>query len=493
MTLLRAYPPSPALTAESRGFCADEHPPFRRWKPLARAIEVVLVLASFLAGPAHAGSVSDTVSFPIADIVVVGTRWSSRDLVESELRLEKGRSYTESELGAARRRLHRLPFILDVDFSLQKGPSYGTYVLVVRVRESSPFILHYVRSHARSSDAVEMADESSSSRSSQHSSVGQDLAVGARVFFSGYGFGYVLADRASRSRGGDATPYYTLHSGINYYNLFGKGVFLNLDVRFTAGQKLSFYDAQAETDVTIRSKQHPSPSVALSIPLNASQWLSANAYYSTSIQHYDLPTSNQPFVDRVSDRSLQMGIAWTFDTTNDLLVPTAGTRAACELSHILLDSKQRSTGRPNRRSETLGAASVAGESLESELTGRATQVFASFVTFVPLDERLSVKLGALGSVRLSDAGDLIGDPGFRRFSLDAAASWDLWGSDLTRRFGDLRLETGLQLFGRAHRYERVTGWQVETGLVYRSEWAYLRFSYRYARTSATIESSRLLE
>ncbi|MBI2837395.1 MAG: hypothetical protein HYX75_03725 [Acidobacteria bacterium] len=451
------------------------------------------MVATILTVRAQAGSVSDAPSFPIVDIVVVGTRWSSRDLVESELRLERGKSYTESDLGAARRRLHRLPFILDADFSLQKGPSYGTYVLVVRVRESKPFLLHYVRGHVRSSETMEMSGVSSSPRTSHGSSVGQDLAVGARVFFSGYGFGYVVADRASRSRGGDVTPYYTLDTGINYYNLFGKGVFLNLDVRFTAGQKLSLYDEQSASEFAVRSKQHPSPSVAVSVPLSVNQWLSVDAYYSASTQNYDFDALGQPFVDRVRDRRLQLGMTWTFDSTDDLLVPTAGTRAESGLSHISLVSTQRSTRRSDRLSDALGATSAARDSSEREFTGKATQVFASFVVFVPVREQLSVKLGALGSVRLSDAGDLIGDPGFRRFALDAAASWDLWGPGLTSRFGDLRLEAGLQAFGQAHRYQRSTGWQIEMGIVYRSEWAYLRFSYRHVRTSTTVESSRSFE
>lgn len=81
--------------------------------------------------------------FLLEKVTVEGAREAAGRIVEAETRLRAGESYTEAELGQAVARVHRLPFVLDADFSLHKGSTRGAYELLIRIEEARRFFFEH--------------------------------------------------------------------------------------------------------------------------------------------------------------------------------------------------------------------------------------------------------------------------------------------------------------------------------------------------------------
>jgi len=77
--------------------------------------------------------------FFIERIEVRNTHRISPKLIVSESLLHEGTEYSEEDLSAASLRLSRLPFLLSVDFALEKGSDRGRYVLIINATETKPF------------------------------------------------------------------------------------------------------------------------------------------------------------------------------------------------------------------------------------------------------------------------------------------------------------------------------------------------------------------
>src|SRR6185436_10640572 len=77
--------------------------------------------------------------FFIERIEVRNARRVTPDVVIAESRLRAGHEYSEAELRDASTRLERLPFLLSVDFALEKGSERGHHVLVLTINETKPF------------------------------------------------------------------------------------------------------------------------------------------------------------------------------------------------------------------------------------------------------------------------------------------------------------------------------------------------------------------
>lgn len=430
------------------------------------------------------GASGEEPAFLITGIEVTGTRWVSRELVISESRLEASRSYTESELAQALGRIRRLPFVRDAEFSLRRGQAYGTYTLVVQVTESRPWVVNYVRTQVQGQRERQVGGGDPTTPapgSSDRTTTGQDLAVGGRAFFSAYGFGYVIAKRGDPDQVNSPDAVKTVDAGLSYYNLFDRGIFVNIDCRFRGGDTIREYDEVTGFSSTVERRHGVSPSLTVSVPLKRSHWLSFDLSYGRETQRYDSFGRGEVLQDRVSDQRLQMGASWLYDTTDDPSLPVTGSRAEGGLSFI----QQRSRFDLSR--DPTGPGSTSQELLEStDSTARATQLYLTAIRYWALNERFTVFAGAQGSARVLESGGLIADPGYDRFAVDAGTSCDLWGRRLTEKFGDLRFEAGARVLRESHEYLRATRWHLDAGLVYRSDWALVRMTFRFLRESSTV-------
>src|SRR5947207_6781228 len=97
-----------------------------------------LWLTLFLLVSQAAAGANDAPRFFIERIDVRNLRFASTAIIRAELRLPAGHEYTEDELRRASDRINRLPFVLDSEFSLEKGSARGAYVLVIKVTETKP-------------------------------------------------------------------------------------------------------------------------------------------------------------------------------------------------------------------------------------------------------------------------------------------------------------------------------------------------------------------
>src|SRR4051794_36154153 len=95
-----------------------------------------LPLLLLLSAPLRA---EEPVRFFVERIDVRNLRHAGREVIVSEARLHEGGAYSEAELREANDRIERLPFVLDAQFSLEKGSRRDAYVLVISVEETKPF------------------------------------------------------------------------------------------------------------------------------------------------------------------------------------------------------------------------------------------------------------------------------------------------------------------------------------------------------------------
>ncbi|HVG23505.1 MAG TPA: hypothetical protein VND45_05080, partial [Thermoanaerobaculia bacterium] len=219
----------------------------------------------------------------------------SPDVVIAESRLREGRAYSEDELHDAAARLARLPFLLSVDFALEKGSERGRHVLVLAIHETRPFF------YLLDLQPYFNQNESTFSAEDDRVTDAEDLAVGFRWFVGRRGaihLGLTGMERNrefSREFGGFAVGY-------TQYDLFGTRAFATLNLK---------HALIANTDVRV------SPQIVLGVPLAANQ--------TVTLQYDELRYDGD---DRGFDRGYHQRIVsarWSHNTTNEPFFPTRGT------------------------------------------------------------------------------------------------------------------------------------------------------------------------
>jgi len=102
---------------------------------LRRVLFGALLLLAALASRAQ----EEAPRFLLERITVEGPREAAGRIVKAETLLREGESYSEADLAQAVSRIHRIPFVLDADFSLRKGSTRGAYELLIQVVEARRF------------------------------------------------------------------------------------------------------------------------------------------------------------------------------------------------------------------------------------------------------------------------------------------------------------------------------------------------------------------
>ena len=235
---------------------------------------------------------ADPPRFLLESIVVEGVqRDAVREIVAAESLLQPGREYSEQELREAVYRVKRLPFVMDAEFSLRKGGERGSYQLVITVEETR--LLFY------SVDVFGSYFRDDPFRQHEHASWDAGATAGGRWFVGSQGmvFGSV--------QGVDGAGATAAQAGYTRYNLFGRGGFASLVLGTDVG------DNDDRLDV------HQG-SFTLGVPIVGNHSLRADVDWTRSDENF-LGT-------RFRNDQKSVGLSWIYDTTDDPLFPTSGTR-----------------------------------------------------------------------------------------------------------------------------------------------------------------------
>jgi outer membrane protein assembly factor BamA len=322
-------------------------------------------------------------TFFLERIDVRSNRPASVEVVRAESRLRVGESYTEAQLRDAESRVRRLPFVLDVEFSLEKGSTRDTHVLVMRVEEAAPIFVgveHLLWGTFEDANPSTVRDTR--------------VDAGARLFVGSYG----------QFHGSVGTSHERdiAHAAVGYthYNLLDRNIFFSINV----GRSL-------EGDVETWS-----PEVILGVPVRGNHALRLTIQGAEQSVRTEFPQDTK-FLDG--------GLAWIYDTRNDALFPTEGARWALEVS------ASRSVTSPKGSHEGV-----------DEWRHEMEVVRLSARRYWPVRTLDAVYLeAASGALVYRQTGANRGES--YGLSLQPGYSGSIWGLDRTRRRGDLRFETAL--------------------------------------------------
>lgn len=252
--------------------------------------------------------------FFIERIEVRNARRVSADVVIAESRLSAGREYSEAELRDASTRLSRLPFLLSVDFALEKGSERGQHVLVLSIVETKPFFFAWDARTILTDDYVEI--DSGDAFNGQNEAV-----LGFRWFVGRRG-----AVHVGLFGGNDAREYIQDYAsvavGYTQYDLFGTRAFATLNLK----RRIEGYANSGEI----------TPEVVVGIPLSPNQTLTLQAdqtQFSRTKRFFgpEAEWACMAFEDcrtRVEDEQRSVSARWTYNTTNSPFIPTRGTIVA---------------------------------------------------------------------------------------------------------------------------------------------------------------------
>jgi hypothetical protein len=224
----------------------------------------------------------------------------SPEVVIAESRLREGHAYSEAELRDASTRLGRLPFLLSVDFALEKGSERGNYVLVLTLHETRTFFfLVDVQPHFDGQDAEGVIPDDES-----RSPASENVALGFRWFVGPRGALHIAFSGGGRQRE-FAREYAAFSVGYTQYDLFGTRAFATLNLR-------QIVDLE-DTGI--------SPQLVVGVPLSANQTLTLQ-YDELRASRDGVLSTLRSYDERYSQRLVSARLS--YNTTNEPFFPTRG-------------------------------------------------------------------------------------------------------------------------------------------------------------------------
>ena len=251
-----------------------------------------LILLVLLALPAAA---QDAQLF-IERIEVRNHKRVSPDVIVAESRLREGREYSEADLRDASTRLGRLPFLLSVDFALEKGSERGKHVLVLTVQETRPFffLLNAVP-YFDPQDGPLTPDDDTRTAGGENFTLGFRWFVGRRGAVHLGLAGFNRNREFSREYGGFAVGY-------TQYDLFGTRAFATLNLK---------------RPIMGSGEGKLSPQVVVGVPLAANQ--------TVTLEYDEARFTRGVGSDyESSDAQRIVSARWAHNTTNEPFFPTRG-------------------------------------------------------------------------------------------------------------------------------------------------------------------------
>ncbi|MFZ2493159.1 MAG: hypothetical protein WA208_16880 [Thermoanaerobaculia bacterium] len=400
-----------------------------------RLRSAALLIALLLCLPAIPAFAETPPAFFIETIDVRNVRRASPQVVRSESLLREGQAYTEQQLQDAQSRIRRLPFVLDVEFSLEKGSRRDAYVLVMKVDEAAPFFVGVQHFLTPAHDG----------RPSSNSTTAD---VGTRWFVGDYG--QLHATVGGNFDGGPKSVVL----GYTQYNLLRRSIFFSASVATGLGDGYQGFSGSSLLGVPLRG--------------NHSLRVHLDTYHSDNDEH------------SFGSEGGNLGLSWLYDTTNDALFPTAGTTLVA--------------GVDRGRSETHGIVFIGPE--PGPLPGE-TREFTIDSTSLQLTGRRYWPVRELDAIVVeARAGYSETSPGLgpsresKGLSAMAAYSGSLWGLEKTRKHGDLRYEVGISGTRSSSQYDAIgapefTGEELGlvAGLAHRNRWGLFRFTVAWTLAS----------
>jgi outer membrane protein assembly factor BamA len=410
---------------------------------------IVPIMFLFLA--AAAALAQDEPHFLIERIDVRGAKRVSTDIIVAETRLDANRGYTEQQLREAADRVARLPFLLDAQFSLEKGTVRDAYVLVITVSETKPFFY--------------LVDQVTYYDSDHNFRFDSDLGavVGMRFFVGRRGMVHFGLDSA---QSGPERPYVNnlggIQVGYTQYDLFGTRAFASFNLRYP-------------TDVESK-KFALLPEAILSVPIAPTQTITAKY----SMYERTRRIRQAPFDARSAQRLF--AVHWTHDVTNDPFFPTKGTRLYAGSVMAWLDNVSYSI---------IGSDPPV---FNPHITHQSVFALEGGVArYWEVSERNSVSVRGDGGWLRADTRpassasgsrtDFDGDDAYGTLNLGFSRS--LWDANRRAVDGDNRIELNLRLsretaiYGRRYSYESSPS--LNAAWVRRNAWGTLRLGVGVSR------------
>jgi len=421
--------------------------------------------------------------FPITAIRVEGTE--STAIIVATSGLKVGESYTEHRLTLARRALLRLPFVFDADLTLQRGDSYGTYVLVVHIQKVSRMFYRY------DFNALDMAGTRAASQSRPLAEEVNDhvLSIGGRHFWGESGLVYATSDLEYKQGDLGLAPGNPIDLGASYYNLLGKGVFLNVNLQLRdVVEEGMLFDPYLQKELNYTGERDPASHLTLALPLNRGvRWLSFSMGYLRERLNFRTGPGEQPVEDGIKETRLSLDLAWVHDSTDDLIFPSQGIRFEAGLAHSRVSSNfSVSLGTENADLVSFELDPVVSRLVdvptgethldERTYTGNnpveGTELFVSLAAYRPWRYRLNLFARSSLAARVAEHGSLIRDPNAREADLTLGFDREIFVVD-ARFF--------LELAGRWHQddFFRESAIGVETGLAWRTRAGLMRLSIQF--------------
>jgi len=403
-----------------------------------KTLILIALAAALVAAPLFAQEAAPR--FYIERIEVRENSRVTADVIVAESRLRAGAEYSESELRDAANRLSRLPFLLNADFSLERGSERGRHVLVITVNETRSFFYRFQFVPVLANPGV--AFDTTSNLGNDDSAV----ALGYRWFLGKRGalhVGLIGRDSTEFTRG-----YTAFAIGYTAYDLFGTRAFATLNVKKSPEQD----------GIT--------PQVVVGIPLSLNQTLTAE--YDQSQVDYDFEDDFQ-FADRESQRVARM--TWSYNTTNHPVVPTEGT---------LVSAGPVVAWRDEMASLWIVYADGTFEKRLMPVHTTTYGVQGSALRYWEISDRNSVSLGGEAGLGRSEERS----PGSKDTAdafygvVQAGFSRSLWTPERRAQGGDSRLE--LTLRGRARENDQYH----EDRIYYRPDNDVVQTSFTWVRHSS---------
>ena len=451
-------------------------PPDPMTRTLDAVIRTLLVLLTLVLSALQL-SAQEAASpfFFIERIEVRNAKRVSPDVVIAESRLDAGREYTEAELRDASTRLSRLPYLLGVDFSLEKGSERGHHVLVLTINETKPFFYSLDAVPFFEDEYVEIDFSGRLDRRDNEGVLGFRWFVGRRgAVHLGLTSSHTIqsaprADCRSCDYGGWNLNFDqgSLSAGYTQYDLFGTGAFASLNLR----RPITGFEYGGIT-----------PELVVGMPLSPNQTVTLHLEET----RFD---RKEQWVDGELRSSVQAGrrmlsARWSYNTTNNPFVPTRGTIFAVTPIVAWQDSANFIDTFDFERQERVQSSWIHHSTL--------TSLEAEAEHFWELSDRNSISAGAVGGWSRAEIRETPSLPGAGtdfegRFGvLRTGFTHSFWDSSRRGR-GDSLLELDLRFSNRSNdqtfiAYPRPSrdARQFSAAWVRRSSWGTLRLGAGYA-------------
>lgn len=266
---------------------------------MIRNLTVILLLAA-LAAPLAAQDAASPLLF-IERIEVRNANRVSPEVVIAESRLREGSEYTEAELRDAATRLARLPFLLSVDFALERGSERGRHVLVLTINETRPFFFLLDLVPIYDNDALLDVDYTNDRGASRDT-----LALGARWFVGRRGAFHIGFSGTGDDRE-FAREYASFAVGYTQYDIFGSRAFATINLKRPI-------EGFGEGEL--------SPQVVVGVPVSANQTITLQ-YDETRFTEETRTILGVDYPIRSGQKLVSATMA--YNTTNEPFFPTRGT------------------------------------------------------------------------------------------------------------------------------------------------------------------------